>query len=154
MSIMRWDPFRDLVEIQRSLDDLFRRTLVGWERPVTASFRNAEWIPALDVLQKEGELVVRAELPGVDPAQVEVTVEDNLLTIKGERKEQTEVQDKHWLRRELKYGSFERCLTLPAEADTGKIKATYRNGVLEISVPYQPKAAPRKLTIDVEKPKS
>ncbi|MDI6824842.1 MAG: Hsp20/alpha crystallin family protein [Bacillota bacterium] len=152
MSLMRWDPFRDLVEIQRNLEDLFRRTFSAWDQPL-APVRTTGWTPPLDVIQKEGELLIRAELPGVDPEQVEVTVEDDRLTIRGERKEQIEVEKESWLRRELRYGSFERCLTLPAEADTEKIKATYRNGVLEITVPYQPAAKPRRLTIDVEKPK-
>ncbi|MEW6545461.1 MAG: Hsp20/alpha crystallin family protein [Bacillota bacterium] len=153
MSLMRWDPFRDLVEIQRSLEDLFRRTFATWEQPLAAPVRSTGWVPALDVIQKEGQLLIRAELPGVDPEQVEVTVEDNQLTIKGERKEEVQVEKENWLRRELRYGSFQRCLTLPAEADTEHIKATYRNGVLEITVPYQPTAKPRRLTIDVEKPK-
>ncbi|MEW6398208.1 MAG: Hsp20/alpha crystallin family protein [Bacillota bacterium] len=152
MSLMRWDPFRDLVEIQRNLEDLFRRTFSAWDQPL-APVRATGWAPALDVIQKEGELLIRAELPGVDPEQVEVTVEDNRLTIRGERKEQVEVEKESWLRRELRYGSFERCLTLPAEADTEKIKAAYRNGVLEITVPYQPAAKPRRLTVDVEKPR-
>ena len=151
MSLMRWDPFRDLVEIQRNLEDLFRRTFSAWDQSL-APVRTTGWTPALDVIQKEGQLLIRAELPGVDPEQVEVTVEDNQLTIKGERKEEIEVEKDSWLRRELRYGSFERCLTLPADADTDHIKASYRNGVLEITVPYQPKSKPRKLTIDVQKP--
>lgn len=151
MSLMRWDPFRDLMEIQRNLDDLFRRTWAAWE-PVAASAR-PEWVPALDVVQKEDELVVRAELPGVDPEHLEVTIEDNTLTIKGERREELQVEKGNWLRRELKYGSFARSLALPTEVDTEKMKATYRNGVLEISVPYQPKGKPRRITIDIEKPK-
>jgi HSP20 family protein len=148
---MRWDPFRDLVEIQRNLEDLFRRTFSAWDQPL-APVRATGWTPALDVIQKEGELLIRTELPGVDPEQVEVTVEGNQLTIRGERKEEIEVDKENWLRRELRYGTFERCLTLPAEADTDNIKASYRNGVLEITVPYQPKTRARKLTIDVHKP--
>lgn len=151
MSLIRWDPFRELVEIQRNLDELFRRTFPSLERSLPVTSYRGEWVPALDVVQKEGELLVRAELPGVDPEQVEVTVTGDQLTIKGERKEQVEVEKENWLRREFRYGAFERCLTLPPEADTDNIKATYRNGILEISIPYQPKGKPRKLTIDVKK---
>jgi len=100
MSLMRWDPFRDLVEIQRNLEDLFRRTFSAWDQSL-APVRTTGWTPALDVIQKEGQLLIRAELPGVDPEQVEVTVEDNQLTIKGERKEEIEVEKDSWLRREF-----------------------------------------------------
>lgn len=149
MSILRWDPFEELREMQRSLDRLFDE-LTG-RRPVRR--REARepvvWEPAVEVYETDQEVVVRAELPGVDPKNVNVTVQDNTVTIEAEAKEEQEERGRNHLRRELRYGQFCRSLALPAEVKADQAKATYRNGVLELRVPKSERAKPKQVKVEV-----
>jgi HSP20 family protein len=149
MSILRWDPFEELREMQRSLDRLFDE-LTG-RRPVRR--REARepvvWEPAVEVYETDQEVVVRAELPGVDPKNVNVTVQDNTVTIEAEAKEEQEERGRNYLRRELRYGQFCRSLALPAEVKPDQAKATYRNGVLELRVPKSERAKPKQVKVEV-----
>jgi HSP20 family protein len=149
MSILRWDPFEELREMQRSLDRLFDE-LTG-RRPVRR--REARepvvWEPAVEVYETDQEVVVRAELPGVDPKNVNVTVQDNTVTIEAEAKEEQEERGRNYLRRELRYGQFFRSVALPAEVKADAAKATYRNGVLELRVPKSERAKPKQVKVEV-----
>lgn len=149
MSILRWDPFEELREMQRSLDRLFDE--LSGRRPLRR--REARepvvWEPAVEVYETDQEVVVRAELPGVDPKNVNVTVQDNTVTIEAEAKEEQEERGRNYLRRELRYGQFSRSLTLPAEVRADAAKATYRNGVLELRVPKSERAKPKQVKVEV-----
>lgn len=151
--LKKWDPFRELSTIQRDMDDLFKRVF-GSLTP-TSLFRResfkGEWYPSLDCYMKGNQFIVHADIPGVDPKDVDISVAGNVLTIRGERKADIEEKKEGFLFREASYGSFERVLTLPEGADTTKVHASYRNGVLELTMPAKAEALPKKVTIEIEK---
>jgi HSP20 family protein len=141
----RWDPFRDLMSIQNELNRLFGRTYGGAE---AGSGSSGNWVPPLDVFERDDMYVVAVELPGIDPADVEVSVEDSTLTVRGQRdffyKDAT---DESFRRIERRYGQFTRTLTLPSTADVERVDATFDKGVLTIEVPKREEAKPRKITV-------
>src|SRR5215217_3834275 len=141
----RWDPFRDLMSIQNELNRLFGRTWGGAEAGTGST---GTWVPPLDVFESDDKYVVAVELPGIDPADVEVSVEDSTLTIKGQRdffyKDAT---DESFSRIERRYGQFTRTLTLPVTANVEKVDASFDKGVLTIEVPKREEAKPRKITV-------
>jgi HSP20 family protein len=141
----RWDPFRDLMSIQNELNRLFGRTYGGGE---PASGRTGSWVPALDVYETVDKFVVTVELPGIEPGDVDVSVEDSTLTIKGQReffyKDATEDS---FQRIERRYGAFSRTLTMPTTADTERVEASFDKGVLTIELPKREEAKPKKVTV-------
>lgn len=140
--LRRWDPFEELSSWHRDLDDLFSR--FAGQRAVPVS----NWMPPMEAYRKDDAYVVRLDLPGIDPKEVDVHAEGNLLTIKGERKSETEQKESRY--RETFYGRFERSVTLPQGVDTSKIAAHYTNGVLEISVPLPKELVGRTVPIEIE----
>jgi len=142
-----WDPFRELRALQRDIDNLFN---ASWEGLADKLSHEATWIPSLDVSEDKDNIVIKADLPGVKQSDIDVSVADNLLTIKGERKQEQEVKDKKLHRVERFYGVFSRSLTLPEFVDTTKISATYNDGVLEIVMPKTEKAKIRQIKVDVK----
>jgi HSP20 family protein len=125
-----WDP---LSEVNRIFDDMFggvARRPGGQQRGQQLT----EWAPAVDVLQRNGDLVVRAELPGVRPEDVDITVQDRVLTISGQRREEQEEQRGGYYVRERRSGSFSRSMSLPEGVDEDSIRARYENGVLEVTI--------------------
>ncbi len=148
-TIVRWDPFRDLVSIQDELNRLFGRTFGGLE-PSRAS-AGGTWMPSLDVYETEDKLVVSADLPGIEPSDVEVSVEDSTLTVSGSREFSSETKEENYHRIERRYGSFSRSITLPATVDTEKVQASFDKGVLTIEVPKVEKAKPKKVEIKAAK---
>lgn len=144
MAIMRWDPFGEMLRMQRDMDRIFSRfgTAERGGEGVTA----VAWMPKIDVKSKGDDIVVRAELPGIDPSQVDIEVTDGVLTIRGERTAEAEREDEGWLIRESSYGSFERSMVLPEGVDPDDIAAEYRDGILEIHVPKALEAAKPKTT--------
>jgi HSP20 family protein len=143
MALSRWDPFRDLMGIQNELNRLFGRTYAGGE---TAGMAGA-WMPALDIYETKDKFVVTVELPGLDPADVDVSVEDSTLTISGERKFYQEVDEDSFHRVERRYGAFARSLALPQTANAERIEASFDRGVLTIEVPKAEEAKPKKISI-------
>jgi len=134
--LARWEPFRELA---RAFDDPFFRTAFG-----DASNR---WCPAVDVAENDKELLVSADLPGIDPKQVEITVQENILTLSGERKAESESKDGSYHRIERSYGSFTRSFVLPSTVDETKVSAEYKDGVLRIHLPKREEAKPRKINV-------
>ena len=142
--LMRWNPSEELSSWHRDIDDLFGRFFGRTESPAGA------WVPRLETYRKDNNYVVRIDLPGVDPKDVSVQAEGNVLTISGERKsEQTGAEY-----RETFYGKFERALTLPQGVETDKIAAHYHNGVLEVTVPLPAQLAGRNIPIQIEQKES
>jgi HSP20 family protein len=143
MAITRWDPFRDLMSIQNEMNRLFGRTYGG---DVGESSRGA-WTPALDVHETQDKFVITMELPGVSPDDVDISVEDSTLVVRGERKFYSEHDEESFLRIERRFGEFTRSLTLPSTADAESIQASFDQGVLTIEVPKKEEAKPRKISI-------
>jgi HSP20 family protein len=152
MAIVRWEPFRDLVTIQdrmnRIFDDAFRVNRPGTEEDWALG---GSWAPAVDIFEHEGNLVLKAELPGIDPKDVDVRVENNTLTLRGERKFESEVKREQYHRVERAYGTFSRSFTLPNMVDTGHIKAEFKEGVLRVTLPQREEAKPKQISIAVTK---
>ena len=132
-TLMRWDPFTELGELRSRFDRMFNEWLGG---------REPAWTPAIDVVREDGHLVVRADLPGIKPEEVKIEVDDDILTVSGEHEERKDEKDKHFVRRERRYGSFSRSLALPPGVEAKKIKAKTHDGVVEVTIPL-PKEADR-----------
>jgi len=147
----RRDPFTDLATSwQRDIDRMFRGLAETFPVLGDLSVRRSEWMPSADVLTRGDDVVIRLELPGIDPERdVEITVEDGRLHIRGERQETEEEKGEGYIRRESSYGAFERTLPLPAGAKTDDIRATYENGVLEVVVPGVAKRPTQRVQVEV-----
>ncbi len=146
--LRRWTPL-SLSSLHKEIDDLFRRTFEEMSR-FTPVFWREGWYPAVEAFMKDGKFMVRVELPGIDPKDVDLSVVGDHLIIKGTRKAHKEVREEDYLTKEIYYGSFERTITLPEGVVTDKIHASYRNGILEISMPCEGAKVPRKIEIEVE----
>lgn len=139
MQLMRrsqptWDPFREMESLTSRMNDLFDLKRWGWngERELMAA---VDWAPSCDVSETDKDYRVRAELPDVKKDDVKVTLEDGVLTLQGERREEKQEKNEKFHRRELSYGSFLRRFTMPDDADDAKVEATFENGMLEIVIP-------------------
>ena len=149
MPIVRWEPFRDLITTQDRMNRLFNETLgrvFGEE-----GARVGAWVPAVDIYQTEQNVVLKAELPGVDPNDVEATVHEGTLYLKGERKYEKEVKEEHYHHVERAYGSFARSFELPASIDEDKVQADFKDGVLTLTMPKREEAKAKKIKISVAK---
>jgi HSP20 family protein len=143
--ITPWRPFRELEEWERRFDDLFGRSL--WRLPV----EERGWMPAVDVFEKEDRFVVKAELPGMKEDDIDVSVVGDTLSIKGEKKTETEIQEEGYYRCERSYGSFYRSIPLPSNVDANKIEASFEDGVLEVALPKSAKIKPKKIAVSAKK---
>lgn len=135
-TLARWEPFAELGELRSQFDRVFGDLLDG-----------SGWAPAIDVVRDNGDLVIRADVPGIKPEEVKIEVEDGILTVSGEHEEKKEEKDKRFLRRERRYGSFSRSVALPEGVEAKKIKARTRDGVVEVTVPLPKEAAKEKIQI-------
>jgi HSP20 family protein len=142
-TLTRWDPFRDLMGIQNELNRLFGRTYAGGE----SGGATGAWMPALDIYEGKDTFVISVELPGIEPADVDISVEDSTLTIRGERKFYQEVDEDSFHRVERRYGAFSRSLSLPQTANANAIEATFDRGVLTVEIPKVEEAKPKKITV-------
>lgn len=146
MAIIRWDPFRDLVTLRERMNRLFEDA-VSTARSEEKDMISSNWAPAVDIYEDENQLVLTAEIPGISEKDVEIKVEDNTLSIHGERKLEKETKEENYHRIERAYGSFFRSFTLPNHIDQDKIQAEHENGVLKITMPKKPELQPRKVKI-------
>lgn len=142
-----WRPFRDLERLARTWESRFPSLLEEFEEA------EEEFAPPVESFVKNGNLVVRADVPGLEPKDIEVSVLHNVLTIKGERKSEKEVKKEDYLRREICYGAFERRMSLPEGAATDKVKANFKNGTIEISIPLAKEVAGKKIPLEVAEEK-
>ncbi|NOY78434.1 MAG: Hsp20/alpha crystallin family protein [Calditrichaeota bacterium] len=151
MAIVRWRPAGDLLgirdEMNRLFDDFFGSLPEKFGAETGAE---GVWMPAVDISETEHDLVVTAELPGVKKDDIKLSVQDNMLTIKGEKKQQKETKDENYHRIERTYGAFQRTFTLPAIVDASKIKATFKDGVLKIRLPKREEAKTKEIPIATE----
>jgi HSP20 family protein len=146
--VTRWEPQRGLTTLQDQINRLFSDSFdrTGEEGSLTA------WAPAVDIYETEHELVVKADLPDVDPKDLDIRVENNILTIRGERKFEKQVNEDKYLRVERSYGSFARSFTLSNTVNAEAIKADYQNGVLTLTIPKREEAKPKQIKVNVATP--
>ena len=150
MTIVRWEPFRDLVGLQDRMNRLFNESYRGAARTGDDEWAlGGSWAPAVDIFEKDGNIVLTAELPGIETKDVDIKVENNVLTLQGERKFEKELQKDNFHRVERSYGSFTRSFTLPNVVDTEKIKAEFKDGVLKLTLPKREEAKPKQIHVQV-----
>lgn len=149
MAIVRWEPFRDLISLQERMNRLFDESFRSRSGSESEDWVSGAWTPAVDIFEQDGNIVLKAELPGVDPKDVEVRVENNVLSLRGERNIDHEVKRENFHRMERSYGTFSRLFTLPTIVDTSKIKAEYKDGVLRVALPQREDAKPKQISINV-----
>ena len=146
MTLVKWDPFRELTDMHRSMDRLFGdRYLRQDDNGLFAGFA-----PTVDVYDNETEIVIEAEVPGINEKDIAVEVKHNVLTLSGERKREQEVKEGSYHRSERSFGKFQRSFTLPDSIEVDKVNAKNRNGVLTIRLPKVPKAVAKKIAVAVE----
>ena len=143
MAIIRWDPFREMTNFQDQFDRLWRGAL--------KAVAQESWLPAVDVFDTKDAVVLKAELAGMDPDDIQIEVEDNVLTIKGERKFEEKVDDERYYRVERRFGSFQRSLALPQGVKADDISASYEDGILEVRVPKAEEEKPQKIEVKAAK---
>ena len=155
MSLVRWNPARDLAawpsdlfgmqrEINRMFNNMFRGSEDGEDYALTS------WTPAVDIAEQDNEYTVKVELPGVNKDDVKITVESNMLTVRGEKKQEKETKKENYHRVERSYGSFQRSFTLPTAIVSDKIDAAYKDGILTVRVPKAEEAKPKQIEVKVK----
>jgi HSP20 family protein len=148
MSVIKWDPFRGISGLQDRVNDLFEESFGcsggNDERGLCA------WRPLVDIVDTGEGIVLKAEIPGVEKSDVDIEVRDNVLTIRGERRLDPETPEEHYLRRERCLGPFQRSFALHHGVAPDQIRAVFKNGVLEITLPRPQTDKPRRVTIDVD----
>ena len=147
MPIVRVDPFREIAAMQDRVARLFGDAYV---RDEDTGFRGT-WVPAVDIFESDNhDLVLKAELPGMTREDIEVTVENSTLALKGTKAFNPEVKEENYRRIERAYGTFHRSFTLPTTVDASKVSADYRNGILTVKLPFREEAKPRTINVQVE----
>jgi len=144
MAIIRWDPFREMTNFEDQFNRLWRGVADGGKR-------QESWLPAVDVFDTKDAVVLKAELAGMRPDDIQIEVEDNVLTIKGERRFEEKVDEDRYYRVERRFGSFQRSLALPQGVRAEDIQASYEDGILEVRVPKVEEEKPKKITVTAHK---
>jgi|ERR1035438_1496298 HSP20 family protein len=148
MAITRWDPFREVVALQNRVNSLFRDLNDGDSPLTTASF-----VPAVDIYEDPKKVVLKLEVPGMEEKDLDIRVENNTLTVRGERTFEKDEKEENFHRIERRYGSFYRAFTLPSTVDTEHVGASYKAGVLKLELMKKPEAQPKQIKINVENQK-
>lgn len=147
MAIVRWtDPFREFAHLQ----DRFNRAFADFGRNDEGLMTSGTWLPPVDIYQTgQHEVVIKAELPDMTREDIDISVDNGALTIKGEKKFANEVKEEQYHRIERRYGSFSRSFSLPPAVDSAKVTAEYKNGILTVRLPLREEAKPRQIKVDV-----
>jgi len=147
MAIVRFDPLRELSHMQDRINRIFGD---AYRRTDEDVLKGGDWTPPVDIFEnKDHEIVLRAELPGLKREDIDIRVENNTLTLRGERKQENEVNQENYHRVERSYGNFSRSFSLPATVNTEKVSATFADGVLSITLPTREEAKPRQIQVQV-----
>ncbi|HET6678096.1 MAG TPA: Hsp20/alpha crystallin family protein [Nitrospira sp.] len=147
MTLVRWDPFRELEDMSERLNRVFSRPTL--RNTGKENLTVADWMPTVDISETESEYLIKAELPEVRKEDVKVTVENGVLTLQGERRQEKEEKGRRFHRVERSYGSFVRSFTLPESVDEGGVKAEYKDGVLALHLPKSEKVKPKAIDVKV-----
>ncbi len=148
-----WDPFKDMEKEMQDLTDRFSRLLSRWPSRTTGAreaLTVADWAPSVDISESDNEFLIKAEIPEVDKKDVKVTVQDGLLTLQGERKQEKEEKGKRFHRIERSYGTFLRTFEMPDGVDQDKLKAEFKDGLLVVHLPKTEKARSKAVEVKVE----
>jgi len=144
--ITRWDPLRNVSTLQEQVNRLFEDTFL---RGRVEDSDITSWTPAVDIYEDGNQMVIKADLPDVDEKDIDIRVENNTLTIRGERKFEQKVEEENYLRVERAYGAFSRSFALPSSVNTDSINAEYKNGVLSVTLPKREESKPRQIKVAV-----
>ena len=147
MNTMRWEPFMDLLSLQEKMNKLFEET-VSPHAGKEAEIPTGIWYPVVDILENDKEIIIKAELPGIDLSDVNLEVTDNLLTLKGERQFEGDRKKENYHRVERSYGSFHRSFTLPGTVDQSKINARLKDGILLVTLPKVENLKPKQIPVE------
>ncbi|MFC1808759.1 Hsp20/alpha crystallin family protein [Candidatus Omnitrophota bacterium] len=143
------NPFYELEKLHNEINNLFDWSF-GSFPTASSGLLETGWTPAVDVYDSKDNVLVKADLPGLKKEDIDVTIKDNTLIIKGEKKYDSEVKDDGYIRTERFCGSFHRAIALPADVDSNKAKAEYKNGTLELTLPKREEAKPKQITVDIK----
>ena len=149
MTLIKWDPFRDVETLQNRINRMFEDSFGRTQDP-DDEMSLCAWRPPVDIYETETGSVLAAELPGVGQDNISVEVKDNILTLKGERTANPNIKEKKFYRQERCYGTFQRSFTLQHDIQPNLIKATFKDGVLEIEIPKPDEERPKQITVKVE----
>lgn len=149
MALVRWDPFRDIITLRERMDKMFEDSLARFRMPEEATMPTF-WSPSVDIYETDENIVLKAELPGVDKKDVSVEVKDNTLILKGERKREKEVKEENYHRVERSFGTFMRSFSLPVTVKQDQVKAKFKDGVLEVTLPKAEEAKHKQVKVEVE----
>jgi len=141
----RWEPFRELVSLRDDMDRLFSTFFGGFPEEVEGF-----WSPVIDIEEDDDNYFVKAEIPGMKKEDVKISVRGNALSVSGERKQESETKNKTFHRIEQSYGKFMRTITLPSEIDTERVKATYKDGILTVTLPKPEATRPKEIEVEVK----
>ena len=143
-----YNPFYEMESLQNEMNKLFDFSLGRWgDRQY--GLLDSGWSPAIDIYDSKDNLMIKADIPGMDKKDIDITIQGDTLVLKGEKKTDNEVKEKGYVKTERFYGSFNRAVRLPAEVDSTKVKATYKEGVLELVLPKKEEAKPKQINVDV-----
>jgi HSP20 family protein len=145
--ITPWKPFRELERMRREIDRVWD-SFFG-EKPLMKAGEVGEWLPSLDVAETNNDIVVKAEIPGMDPKDIDISLSNDILTIKGEKKQEKEEKEENYHLIERSYGKFVRSVRLPGEVKSAKINASYKDGVLNITLPKSEEAKKKEVKIKI-----
>ena len=146
MNLVKWSPWREMPTLQNRFNRLFDDPFFRVGQMDDDACMDL-WNPAVDLYEKDGHFMIKAELPGVDKKDIKIDLQDRLLTLSGERTYDNEVKEENYYRRERSYGKFQRAFTLPADVDSDKIKAEFKDGVLQIEVPKPEEKKAKQVTV-------
>ena len=149
MALIRWDPFRDLLSLQDRMNRLFEESMTRnkvFEEALTTGI----WSPVVDIYETDTSVILKAELPGMTKEDIAIEINENNLILKGERKFQKDIKEENYHRIERSYGSFSRSFTLPDTVDRERVSASFKDGILEITIPKIEGARPKQIEIEGE----
>lgn len=150
MAIVRWDPFREFAQLQDQINRAFTNAYGRSGASEDSLMTSGAWVPPVDIFQNgDQELVLKAELPDMKREDIDLTVDNGTLTIRGEKKFEADVKEENYHRIERRYGTFSRSFSLPPTVDAVKVAAEYKNGVLTVRLPLREEAKPRQIKVDV-----
>jgi len=148
MNLIKWDPFRELEDVSTRLNRIFGRTSVRNESD-NEMLAVADWSPSVDISETDAAYLIKGEIPGVKKDDVKITIQDGMLTIQGERKQEKEEKNKKFHRIECSYGSFMRSFRVPDDADETKVKAEFKDGMINVTLPKSAKAKTKAINVSV-----
>ncbi len=148
MNLVKWDPFLELEDVSKHLNRIFGRTPARIE-PDRELLTMADWTPSVDISETDTAYMIKGEIPGVDRENVKVTIEDGMVTISGERKQEKEEKDKKFHRIERSYGSFMRSFRLPDNVDESAVKAEFKDGMINVTLPKSGKTKAKLINVAI-----